>query len=297
MKSISRSRIIVPFLAPALLVYIAFFVYPAIQALWVSLHDWSGFVPQMKYIGLKNFRELFTDKMFFQAMKNTLLIAVAGGVFIISMALFFAGVLKRPNFKGSKVMSAVFFYPNVVPTVGLGVLWVFVLNDSFGLINGLLRLVGLGNLTHTWLDTTWAFPSVLAVIIWAHLGFYLIIIMAGINKVPETLYEAGRVEGASHWRMFFTITLPLIWDTLIMTIILWFISALKTFDLVFAMTEGGPSGTTQTVSIYLFDIAFGQRISIFRMGYATAMAVILLVVVIVCTSIIRIVTRRDRMEY
>lgn len=296
-NKLRRSPIIIPFLAPALLVYAVFFLYPGVQALWVSFHEWSGFVPKMEFVGMKNFQELLRDKMFINSLKNTLLIAFGGGFFVIGLSLLFAGMLKRPNLKGSKLITSVIFYPNVVPAVGLGVLWVFILNDGFGLLNAILDLVGLSSLKQTWLNTTWAFPSVVGVMVWTYVGFYLVILIAGINKIPETLYEAGRVEGAGHWRMFWTITFPLIRDSLVIVVVFWFINAMKAFDLIYAMTEGGPSATTQTVSIYLYDVAFGKRVSIFRMGYGTAMAVVLLIVVVAATTLIRLASRRTRIEY
>jgi ABC-type sugar transport system permease subunit len=292
-----RSKIIVPFLAPAVIIYAIFFIYPSIQALWVSFHEWSGFVPQMEFVGLDNFKELFKDQMFIRSMINTLTIAFVAGFFIILLSVLFSGVLKRPNLKGSKFLNAVIFFPNVVPVVGLGVLWVFILNDGFGLINGILKLVGLSSWTQTWLNTTWAFTSVLGVMVWTYVGFYLIILMAGINKIPITLYEAAKVEGAGHWKMFWTITIPLVRDSLLVIVVLWFINAIKAFDLIYAMTEGGPSGKTQTVSIYMYDMAFGKRISIFRMGYGTAMAVVLFVVVLLFTSITRLVMRKEKIEF
>lgn len=284
-------------MAPALIIYGLFFLYPTVQALWVSFNEWSGFVPQMQYVGLKNFKELFQDGMFLASLKNTLTIAFVGGFFVIGLALLFSGMLNRPNFKGKKLVRSIIFYPNVVPAVGLGVLWVFMYNDTFGLINGILKLFGLNSWTHAWLNTTWAFPSVLAAMVWTYVGFYLVILLAGIGKIPETLFEAARVEGAGHWRIFFTITIPLIMDSIIVVTVLWFINAIKAFDLIYAMTEGGPSGATQTVSIYLYDIAFGKRVAIFRMGYGTSMAVVLLVLVILGTSLIRLASRREKIEF
>jgi ABC-type sugar transport system permease subunit len=297
MRRNGRSKMIIPFVAPALLVYVVFFVYPAVQALWVSFHEWSGFVPQMQFVGLANFRELLKDDMFMLSLKNTLTITFVGGFFVVGLALLFAGMLNRTNLKGSKVIRSIIFYPNVVPAVGLGVLWVFMYNNDFGLINGILRLFGLSSWTHVWLNTTWAFTSVLVAMIWAYVGFYLVILQAGINKIPKTLYEAAEVEGAGHWTTFRKITIPLIWDSLMVVVVLWLINSVKAFDLIYAMTEGGPSGSTQTVSIYLYDIAFGKRVAIFRMGYGTAMAVVLLILVIIGTSIIRAVSRREKIEF
>ncbi|MFC5653305.1 carbohydrate ABC transporter permease [Paenibacillus solisilvae] len=297
MRQIGRSKMIIPFVAPALLVYVVFFVFPAIQALWVSFHEWSGFVPKMKFVGLSNFKELLKDDMFLMSLKNTLTITFIGGFFVVGLALLFAGMLNRTNLKGSKVIRSIIFYPNVVPAVGLGVLWVFMYNNDFGLINGILKLFGLSSFAHVWLDTTWAFTSVLVAMIWAYVGFYLVILQAGINKIPNTLYEAAEVEGAGYWTVFRTITIPLIWDSLMVVVVLWLINSVKAFDLIYAMTEGGPSGTTQTVSIYLYDMAFGKRVAIFRMGYGTAMAVFLLILVIIGTSIIRMVSRREKIEF
>src|SRR5438132_4159448 len=140
-----RRKIVIPFILPALLVYSAFFVYPAVKAIWVSFFDWTGFGSKMVYIGFGNYREMFHDPLFWQSVKQTLIITVPGGIALFALAIFFSAVLHR-NIRGKKFFRAVIFFPVVIPGLGVGLIWQFVYNNQWGPLSGLLNLVGLGNL-------------------------------------------------------------------------------------------------------------------------------------------------------
>jgi len=292
-----RRIIVIPFLLPALIFYGYLFVYPAFQALWVSLHSWSGFTPQMDFIGLQNFVELTKDPIFHTALRNTALIMLAGGVLTFVLTFLFVGIVSRRGIKGKSLWRAVLFFPNVVPPVALGVLWGFIYNYDFGILNAFLRLVGLDSLVRTWLDIAHVVPSILIMMAWAYMGFYVVMMLAGIDKIPPDYYEAAVVEGAGEWQIFFRVTVPLLWDVVVVAITLWVIGALKTFDIVYVMTEGGPANASKTIAIQLYEMAFGFRAPIFRMGYATAMGVVLLILVIVGVGVVRVLTRRESVEY
>ena len=292
-----RRIIVIPFLLPALIFYGYLFVYPAFQALWVSLHSWSGFTPQMDFIGLQNFVELTKDPIFHTALRNTALIMLAGGVLTFVLTFLFVGIISRRGIKGKSLWRAVLFFPNVVPPVALGVLWGFIYNYDFGILNAFLRLVGLDSLVRTWLDIAHVVPSILIMMAWAYMGFYVVMMLAGIDKIPPDYYEAAVVEGAGEWQIFFRVTVPLLWDVVVVAITLWVIGALKTFDIVYVMTEGGPANASKTIAIQLYEMAFGFRAPIFRMGYATAMGVVLLILVIVGVGVVRVLTRRESVEY
>ncbi len=291
-----RQRLVFPFILPALILYSLFFVFPAIRAFWVSLHNWTGFGSNMAYIGLGNYGEMLKDSIFWGALSRTLVISIGGGVGIFVLAFFFAAVLQR-NLRGKKFFRALIFFPMVVPGVGLGLIWQFLYNNNWGPLSSFLELVGLEVLDRTWLGPDYIVQSLTFAVIWTYVGYYMVMLMAGIDKIPPTYYEAGVLDGASEWKMFFTITLPMIWDVLVIALILWMIGSLKIFDLIVATTFPAPPTSTYTLTIYIWAQAVGTYTPVFRLGYATALGVVLLLLVVITVGIIRFVTRREAIEY
>jgi ABC-type sugar transport system permease subunit len=292
-----RTKRIIWLLVPALLLYLSFFIYPAIQAIYVSLHDWSGFAKKMKFIGLGNFNELIHDKIYWQTLGNTLMILLIGGVIIFVLAFLLTSFFTT-GIKGKKFFRAVIFYPNVVAPIALATFWSFLYNPRFGLINGFLRLIHLDILAKTWTGPDIIFWSVLVALIWTYIGFYMIILLSGAEKIPQDLYEVGKIEGANRFQMFFKVTVPLIWDVLTVAVVLWIIESIKLFEFLFAFS-GGTQVPQQiwTNAVYMFLLSFGKRTAIFRLGYATSIAVTLLMLIIIFTGIVRLVMRRERVEY
>lgn len=291
-----RGRMVVPFILPALLVYTLVFVFPAVRALWVSLHDWTGYGTNMVFVGLGNYKEMLMDHVFRDALYRTLIISIGGGLGIFALALFFASVLQR-NLRGKKLFRALIFFPMVVPGVGLGLIWQFMYNNSWGPLSSFLNAVGLGALDRVWLGPDHIIQSLTLAIIWSYVGYYMVILLAGIDKIPVTYYEAAYLDGASEWKMFFMITIPMIWDVLVVALVLWTIGSLKIFDLIAATTFPAPATHTYTLTIYIWSMAVGVYTPVFRLGYATALGVALLVMVIVAVALVRILTRREAIEY
>lgn len=296
MRRTNRYRTVILFLAPALIVYGVFFFYPAIRALYVSLFEWSGFVPKMDFVGLDNFKELARDKIFWKSLKNTMFYLVIGGALTLSIALLFAALVSKSSLWGRRLFRAIIFFPVVVPAVGLGIIGTFFFNPA-GILNDVLRTLHLEMLTKTWLGPKLALYSVLATIIWATAGFSMVVFAAGMEKIPPTFAEAARVEGANEIQIFFRITVPMIWDVITITVVFWIIGALKMFELIYTLTLGGPNWSTSTISIFTYVMAFGQRETIYRMGYGTAAGVVLLLLVIVGSGLTMLVMRREAVEY
>jgi len=291
-----RQRLVVPFILPAFILYSVFFVYPAIRAFWVSLHDWSGFGGNMVYIGLGNYSEMLKDTVFKESLMRTLTISLGGGIGIFALALFFAAILQR-DLRGKKFFRTLIFFPMIVPGVGLGLIWQFMYNNSWGPLSALLKLVSLESLDRVWLGPDYIIKSLAVAVIWTYVGYYMVMLMAGIDKIPPPYYEAAILDGASEWKMFFTITLPMIWDVLVVALILWTIGSLKIFDLIAATTFPAPATSTYTLTIYIWAEAVGVYMPVFRLGYATALGVVLLLMVVVAVGIVRFVTRREAIEY
>jgi ABC-type sugar transport system permease subunit len=192
------------------------------------------------------------------------------------------------------------FLPQIVPLIALSVLWTFVYNYDFGILNGIFRLFGLTDLGSTvWMGPDLIEWAVVVALIWTYAGFYIVLLMAAADRLPEDLYEAAIIEGASRFQIFRRITLPLIWNVVVIGIVLWIIDAMNQFDFVFAVgsTTGQPRQEIWTLPIYIFEQAFGQRIPVFRLGYATAMAVALVALIVVMIVVVRRVLRRPVVEY
>jgi ABC-type sugar transport system permease subunit len=291
-----RRRLVLPFVLPALILYSMFFMYPALRAFWVSLHDWTGFGSNMVYIGLGNYRQMWNDGLFWASFRRTLVISVGGGIGIFALALLFAGILQR-NLRGDRFFRAVVFFPIVIPGVGVGLIWQFIYNNQWGPLSSFLQGVGLGALDRTWLGPQNIIQSLTVAVIWTYVGYYMVILRAGMDKIPPTYYEAARLDGASEWMMFFRITIPMIWDVLIIAVVLWVVGSLKIFDIIAATTFPAPPQSTYTLTIYIWTQAVGSYTPVYRLGYATALGVVLLIMIVAVVAIVRFGMRREAIEY
>jgi len=293
----TRKRLIALFLLPASLVYLAFFLVPAARAFYYSFFDWSGFGENMKFIGLDNFKQLLHDPVFLLSLKNTLFILVIGGIIVFALA-FLLTVLVNSGIKGKKYFRAMIFLPNVIATIALTTLWAFIYNPRYGLINNIFRVIGWeagSKFTFTSLDHI--FYAMLVALIWIEVGFFLVLLMAGMDKIPAEYYEAAKIEGANQWQMFTGITVPLLWDVISVGTVLWSIFALKVFEFPYAFSQILPPQTIWTVGIYLYIMGFGKRVPIYRLGYATAIGVVLLLCVVVIVLLLRRLMRREVIQY
>jgi len=292
-----QKRLILPFLTPALLMYLVFVVYPACRALWVSMQEWSGFNTPAKFVGLQNFQRLVHDDSYLLALRNTLTYVLVGGVFVFALAFLFSVTIMRLGDRARKVLRATVFLPTVIAPIALVTLWGFIYNPRFGLLNSTLRTIGLGRLAQTWTDRGGIFSAVMVALIWLHVGMYLVLLMAGIDKIPLDFYDAARIDGANSFQVFRHVTIPLLWDVLVVGIILWGISALKVFEFPYAFCGIHAPRELWTLAIYLVIVGFGKREPIFQLGYAAAIGVTMLLLVIVFVIVARRVLRREAVEY
>jgi ABC-type sugar transport system permease subunit len=292
-----RRKLIIPFLAPGLILYLVFFIYPAIQGFYTSLFDWSGFGLPKKFIGLKNFQQLVVDERFITALKTTMVILFVGGIFIFALAFLFTALLNS-GIRGKKFYRAVFFFPNVVATIALTTFWSLVYNQRFGLINSFLKTIGLKDLIQPWTDPDHILGAVVIALIWLYTGYFMVILLAGVDKIPTEIYDAARVDGANSLQVFIQITIPLMWDVIGIALVLWMITAIKQFEFIYAFGSGiQVSAATWTLPIYLVIEGFGKRDPIFRLGYASAIGVVLMLLVVVFAAIMRRFLRREIIQY
>ncbi len=292
-------KIVILFLLPASCLYLFLFIYPSIRAFHVSLFDWNGFTANMTFIGINNFKELFINEHFWNVVfKNTVRIIFIGGLLIFAIAFTLSGVLST-NLRAKKLFRAIIFFPAVINPVAIAILWSFIYNKQWGLLNGILGGIGLKSLQQTWTSPDNLFWAILFVLVWTYTGFFCVILLAALDRIPKGLIEAAQIEGANEVIIFFTIKLQLIWDVLITSMILWGITAIKEFAVLYAWggSVATPPDGVQNLAIYMYITAFGKRISIYRMGYATSMGVLMFLMVVVLYLAIYLPTKRETVEY
>jgi multiple sugar transport system permease protein len=262
------------FISPAVLLFLLFIAGPFVAAILLSFYTWDLLTPA-DFVGLGNFRKLIDDNDLRRSMLNTLVFAAASVVTHIGLGLALALAVHR---KMSAVVRyfvrTTFFFPFVVSWAAVALVWKYVLDPTFGI--GGYYVERLGFSAPNWLSTpSLAMPSIIAVDWWHTIGYTFIILLAGLQTVPETLLEAARVDGANAWQRFWSVTLPMMSPTLFFATVITFIGGFQIFEPMLIMTQGGPSGSTRSIVQYTYEQAFQQ----FQIGYASAVALVLFVVV------------------
>lgn len=267
------------FVAPNFILLTVFTFWPVAYSLYLSFYRWNMISPTKKFLGLDNYTRMLEDPIFWQALRNTALLA-AGTVFIkLGIALFLA-VLLNQKLRGRNFYRAIIFSPTFTTSVAIAMVWSWIFDPYYGLLK--LPLNWLGLQSPNWLiDPNWALPAVMIVVIWAGIGYDMVIFLAGLQGIPIDLYEAARVDGASRWSLFWRITFPLLSPTTFFLLIISIVSAFKAFDIVAVMTGGGPLNSTNVYVFYLYQNAFRW----FKTGYASALAVVLFAIILVITII------------
>ncbi len=267
------------FIAPSMLVMAVFVVGPIAQAFWMSLHEWSFVAKERPYVGMANYRELVADERFWNALKVTALYTIGSVPTQIVLALAVALALHERPWAGTWFRAA-FFFPVISSLAVMAIVWAFLLDPDIGVLAHWMRALGLG--PQDWLQsTTWALPSVVLVGIWKNLGFTMVILLAGLQGIPEIYYEAAAIDGAGRWSRFRNVTVPGLRQTLLFVTVIGVIASLQVFDQVYVMTRGGPLFTTETLVTYMYHHAF----ELFDMGYAAAIAWILFLIIMVGSAV------------
>lgn len=264
---------------PAVVAFIAFVAYPLAHTVLLSLYAWSPIHPAKLYVGLGNFRELFSDPNFAVAARNngwfillSLLIQMPLGLLL---AIGLNSTLRR-----HRLLRTAFFAPFVLPVVAVGLVWQLIYEPNLGALNSLLHALGWEQFASGWLgDPVLAIFAVIAVSCWRYVGFHMMILLAGLQSIPEELYEAARIDGAGPWRQFTHITLPCLRRVLLVDALLITVGSIKIFDLVQVMTGGGPGFASDVLATFMYRTAF----TYWRMGYSAAIAVVMLVLTLVLT--------------
>jgi raffinose/stachyose/melibiose transport system permease protein len=280
-------RVAYLYLAPALLFYLVFAFGPLLYTAWLSFFDWDGLTVG-KWVGLDNYDKVLGDPDIRNSFVHSLELIVFYAVIPVVLGLCLASVIAHSRVRGVTFFRAVLFLPQTIATVVVAIAWVWIYAPD-GPINSALDFFGLDAVSRGWLgDFTWALPALGLVGTWVMFGLCIVLFLAGIQKIPLSLYEAARVDGAGRVREFFAVTLPGLRGELAVALTLTTIMALRTFDLIYVSTSGGPGTTTTVPSVLVYQNAFANG----RVGLAAAVAVVLTVLIFfVAFAITRIVDR------
>jgi multiple sugar transport system permease protein len=268
------------FLSPGLVLFFAFFVYPLIFSFWISFHEWDILQPQKPFVGLQNYRDMLHDSGFISSIWHTLYFTIGTIPLELSIALVIA-VLLNAQIRGLGLFRTLYYLPVVTPLVVASIIWKWVYNTDYGLANYYLLKLHLIGKPLLWLSSSkTAMPAVIIMTVWKAVGFNMIVYLAGLQAIPAQLYEAAEVDGASSFKRFWRITIPMLAPTTLFLVIISFIGSFQVFTQIFIMTQGGPpgpGGATTTIMYYIYRAAF----LFFQMGYAAALAYALFAMLLV----------------
>lgn len=290
-KVLNSKKYILFFVGPAFLVFVVFGLLPIIYNFILSLYRTDLMSPSV-FVGLQNYKNLLNDTIFWQSLKNNLLMVAGSLIAHLPLALLLSNILFN-QVKGSKFFQSVFFMPCVVCGTAIGLAWSFIYNSEFGLVNGILKILNLTQLERQWLseEQTVIF-AIIIVVMWQYVGYHMVIQLAAMRNLSPSLFEAAEIDGATRWQRFSNITLPLVKPILKIDSILIITGSLKYFDLVFVMTGGGPSHASEVLSTYMYYQGFRTM----KYGYASAIGNVLLLLCVTAICLCNVVfrTKKDK---
>ena len=280
-KKLSKSdrreeRAALAFLLPNLLGFIIFVLVPVVGGLVLSLTNYDGF-SEIEFVGIDNFKRLFQDEYFYTSLGNNIYYTIVSVTFTLVIALGLA-VLLQQKLSGSELFKTIFLFPQLTSSVAFGIIFMALFRGD-GPINGVLQILGVANPPQWLTSTEWSMTTITIVSIIKNFGYYMVLFIAGLQGIPEDLYEAASLDGANSWQKFKKITLPMLSPTTFLCSIMCLINSFKVFDLVNIMTDGGPGRSSNVLVYRIYQEAFRN----YDFGYASAYAVVLFLIVFVIT--------------
>lgn len=268
------------FLFPALFIYIIVVVFPTVYSLFLSFCDWNG-LGAKKFVGLKNYIQLFTsDSVFYTALRNNIIWIILTICLTVLLALLLALVLNR-SFRGRIVYRAIFYFPYMLSWIIVGIIWKWMYNPNFGLINQVLGMVGLDSLKGAYLSNTkMALYCVFIAALWQGLGQPMLYFLAGLQTLPNDILEAAKIDGAGKFNLFFRVIVPMLKETFVIVLATQIIASMKVYDIVYVMTDGGSANSTQTLATYMYNQTFTYSNLGVGSAIATVMVLIMMVVIV-----------------
>ena len=294
-KKKGRSRFIFCCLAPAVILFVIFMIIPTIDVFKMSLYKWGGYTAEKTFVGFDNFKTLLQSDKFYQAFQNTVLLIVVVTIVTFSMAIIFAAILTREKIKGQTFFRVVFYIPNILSVVVISAIFSAVYDPNQGLLNSFLNLFRGADNPILWLGSQKiVIYSIIIAMVWQAIGYYMVMYMASMANIPESLYESASLEGAGRLTQFFSITLPLIWTNIRTTLTFFVISTINmSFLMVKAMTNGGPDGASNVFLSYMYQEAYTNS----SYGYGMAIGVAVFLFSFALAAILNAVTKREEIEF
>lgn len=273
----NRRKWIIIFSIIPLAIYLIIVIIPLLSSFYYSLTDWNGFNQDYNWVGLDNFAKIFRDKYFANAIENTLIWMAAAVILPVSGGLLLA-LLLHEGIWGANLYKSLFYLPICLSLAVIGQVWIWIYQPDWGLLNEILRAIHLDQFAVAWLankDT--ALGSVIVAWSWQQIGLAMVIFLAGLTSVPSELTEAAEIDGASYWQSLRYVVIPLLSPATVIVVALSIINSLKSFDVVYMMTQGGPFHTTDTLAMFMYLESFKK----YYMGYGSAIAVVLFLIAMV----------------
>lgn len=267
------------FLSPTLVVFTTFILFPVIFSFYLSFQKWNMFSSESTFVGLDNYIRMFQSEEFWQVLKNTAVYTFGTIPLNMGFSLLVAYALNK-KIIGKKFLRTAFFAPVIISPVAAAVIWRWLYDPNFGLINWFIGLFGINPIN--WLnDPTAAMFALIIMGVWKTFGYNMVLFSAGLQGIPETYYEAALIDGASGWTRFWKITIPLLSPTTFFIMVMSMIGSFQVFDIVYVLTSGGPLGSTKVLVFYVYEHAF----KFFEMGYASAVAYVLFAILFIFTML------------
>lgn len=287
------NKAIILFILPGLLLYLIFSLYPTLYGLYISFTDWNGVKTDYNFVGLNNYVKLLTDDtIFLKSVNNNLKFMLFVVFFQTLLSLIFALLLVK-NKKINVAYRTLYFFPTILSSVSVAFIWSFMYDTNFGVIQVVLKWLGIIQGPGWLSDPQLAIFSLAFVQVWAHTGQVMIVFIAGLHAIPEELYEVTNLEGATRWQTFKEVTWPLIAPATAIVVAYTTIQSFKAFDLIFAMTRGGPNYSTEILSTFIYNTAFGN----YKFGYAAASSMLFMILIAIITIVQFKVLKANRVHY
>ncbi|WP_319533132.1 sugar ABC transporter permease [uncultured Cohaesibacter sp.] len=293
-QSYRRAQKLAPvvFLAPAIILLSVFLLYPLVYSFQLSFLDWNGLGDGARFNGLDNWERLLSDAIFWKSALNNIYLAVFSVLIQLPIAVVLAVVLDEAA-KGSRILKILYFIPLLMSSVALGVLFKNIFDPNFGPINSILTELGLYDWTQDWLgDPDFALGSVIAVVCWQNVPFYMVLFLAALSSFPREIVEAAHLDGASQSTIFWRLKLPHLQGTFRTAVLLAVIGSMRYFDLVYVMTDGGPEHSSEMMATYMYHTVFNS----FEMGYGSTIASAMFIIITVIATISMRVSKRFETE-
>ncbi len=297
MKKVKGKSIFITIcVAPAVILFVIFMLIPTFNVFKMSLYKWGGYSNTKQFVGLNNFKILMEDTNFFRSFQNTVLLIAIVTIVTMALSLIFAAILSREKIKGQNFFRIIFYIPNILSVVVISAIFSAIYDPNNGLLNSIIGIFrGSEKTPILWLgDQKLVIYSLVIAMIWQAIGYYMVMYMASMASVPESLYESANLEGAGRLRQFFSITLPLIWTNIRTTLTFFVISSINiSFLIVKALTNGGPDGATEVFLSYMYKQAYTNS----SYGYGMAIGVVVFLFSFGLSALINFVTKREPLEF